>query len=388
MKSGILSIEEERANAIACIFGVLASAGAFVVVVGFLDGTLKDTVSLGLVAICLFIRFLEKKSGWFQRYAKYAYMTIPFWSTWVLVISNDGKYAAVTQAYFMWLILSVAYYEVSVVLFCSSVTIASTVGALILFPEAMLQLDNFTIWCYIFSVYLLATILAAIVASRMRSLLERTRQLKLYEDELFYLEQLEKKEEKHREFIHNLNHYLIAIGELAKEENCDQIINLMTELNLNLARDERMVYTARRAVNAILSEKAGEAAENQIDFDIYVEPGVLFGEATDGDLVAMLGNLLDNALEAARLCAGDMRKLSLRIYMEKEGKLCVVKIVNYFAVRPKRHQSGFVSTKKEKGAHGIGIKSVSHTARKYDGYFDCLVDDGSFTAILVLPVKN
>lgn len=388
MKPSILSIEEERVNFIAFVFCMLASVGAFIVVVGFLGGSYRDGIVLGLTMIGLLIRTLEKRTRWFKKYAKYAYMTGPFWVIWVLVISNDGKFAAATQADFMWLMLSIAYYEVSVVLFCSAVTIISTAGAIVLFPEAMLQLDNLTIWIYIFTIYLLATILAAIIARRMRNLIEQTQKMKMYEDELSYLEQLEEKEEKHGEFIHNINHYFVAIGELAREEHCDQIINLMKELNLNLMQNERTIYTSHRVVNAVLSEKAREALESEINFDVYVEPGIRFGDATDGDLVAMLGNLLDNALEAVKGCTGDKRKIVLRIYMEKEGRLCVVKLVNYFAEKPKRHKSGFISSKRDKGLHGIGIKSVENTVKKYNGYLQCLIDEEMFTAILVLPVKK
>lgn len=371
----------------AFVFGTLASVGAFIVVVGFLGGAPRDSIALLITAVCLLIQISEKKIKWFKQYAKYAYMTIPFWGTCVLVVSNDGKFAAVTQAYFMWLILSVAYYDASVVLACSTVTIVSTAGAIILFPEAMLKLDNLTIWLYIFSVYLLATLLAAIIAKRMRYLIEQTRQIKLYEDELSYLEQLEKKEEKHSEFIHNINHYFMAIGQLAREEHCQQIIRLMEELNTELIQNERIIYTNHKVVNAVLSEKAGEASEHKIEFDVYVEPGMRFGEAADSELVAMLGNLLDNALEAVKHCTGEKRKIVVRLYMEKEGRVCVVKIVNYFKEPPHLQKSGFISTKKEKGLHGIGIKSVEHTAQKYGGYLQCLVEEESFSAILILPVK-
>jgi len=119
-----------------------------------------------------------------------------------------------------------------------------------------------------------------------------------------------------------------------------------------------------------------------------VEPGIRFGETADSDLVAMLGNLLDNALEAVRGCTGEKRKIVLRIYMEKEGRVCVVKLVNYFTEKPQRHKTGFTSSKIGKGLHGIGIRSVENTVKKYDGYLQCLVEEESFTAILVLPVPN
>ena len=55
-------------------------------------------------------------------------------------------------------------------------------------------------------VYIAAICFCAVIARRMWKLLEKTRQMKVYEDELVYLEQLEKKEESHSEFIHNINH--------------------------------------------------------------------------------------------------------------------------------------------------------------------------------------
>lgn len=388
MKLSILNMEEERVNSIAFGFGVVSAIGAFIVVVGFLNGSFKDSIVLTALLVGLLIRIMEKNVGWFKEYAKYGYMAMPFWATCVLIVSNDGKFAAATQFYFMWLMLSVAYYNVKVVLFCSAVTIISTAGAIILFPEAMLKLDNLTIWFYIFSIYLLATILAAIIAKRMRDLIEQAELLKKYETELIYLEQLEKKEEKQSEFIHNINHYFKAIGELAREEHCEQIMNLMQELNLNLIQNERIIYTNHKVVNAVLAEKAREAQEHHIEFDIYVEPGIQFGWVTDGDLVVMLGNLLDNALGAAKLCEEEKRRIVLRIFKEKDGRVCVVKLVNYFVKKPVFYKAGFISTKREKGLHGIGIKSVENTIKKYGGYLQCLVEKESFSAILVLPLKK
>lgn len=202
------------------------------------------------------------------------------------------------------------------------------------------------------------------------------------------MEQLEKKEEQYREFVHNINHYFNAIGEMARTENCENIVSMVEELNGKLLQNERIIYTNHKVLNAILSEKASEAEEKQISYEAYVEPGVHLHNVESGDLVSMLGNLLDNALKAAGKCEGTKRKVSVGIYMEKDGKVCVVKIANYFAQPPVRHKADFVSTKKEKGIHGIGIKSVRKTAEKYGGYLQCLFGDDVFSAILILPTQN
>lgn len=386
-KLNLLDLEEENVNTIMFLAWMFLTVGAFIVVVGLLGGSFKDWIALVVTLIGIVIRLLEKKTQWFNKYAKYAYMTLPVWCTCGLVIDNEGSFAAVTQAWFFYLALSIAYYDVKMVFFCAAITITSTVAAFVFYPEAMLKLDNLMIWLYIFSVYLMAIFFCAVIAKRMRQMLERTRQLKAYEDELVYLEQMEKKEEKHSELIHNMNHYFTAIGELARVEHCEQIVSLVEELNGKLLHNERIIYSNHKVLNAILSEKANEASEQKIKMDIYVEPFLQLGSISDGDLVAMFGNLLDNAIEAAAQCEDDKRKIIVRIYMENDGKICVVKLVNYFATPRIQHKSGFVSTKKNRELHGIGIKSVEKTAKKYHGYLQCLLEGEKFLIILMLGVK-
>lgn len=88
----------------------------------------------------------------------------------------------------MWLSLTIAYCDVKVVVLSSVFTIISTAATIWLFPEAMLKINNLTVWIYILTVYIMATVLAAITAKRMRNLLEQARKLRSYEDELIYLE--------------------------------------------------------------------------------------------------------------------------------------------------------------------------------------------------------
>lgn len=305
-----------------------------------------------------------------------------------MIFTNDGKYAAVSQVYFIFLTVSIAYCDVKMTLYCATVTIISTVGGLIFFPEAMLKVDEFSIWIYILVTFVIATILASVIAKHMWRLIEKTRTIKAYEDELVYLEQLQKKDEKYSEYIHNISHYFIAIGELARTENCGQIIELIQELNGKVLKNESIIYTSHKVLNAILSEKSNEAAGQQTEFAVYLEPVLRLDNITDGDLICMVGNLLDNALEATEKCEGEKRKIVLQIFMEKEGRVCVIKLVNYFAISPVMKKSAFISTKKNRERHGIWIKSVEKTAKKYGGVLQCLIEEDRFEAILILPIEK
>lgn len=387
-KLSIIKMEEESVNTLVFAAWIIVTVGAFIGVVCFMGGGIENWMTLAVAAIGIIFRIFEKKTEWFKKYAKYAYMTLPFWCTWGLILDDEGRFAATTQAWFLYLALSIAYYDVKMVLFCAMVTIVSTILSFALSPQAMLELDNATVWFYILALYVVEIIFCSLIANRMRRLLKKARQMKSYEDELIYLEQLEKKDEKYSEFIHNINHYFMAIGELARVEHCDQIVSMIEELKGNVIQNERIIYTGHKVLNAILSEKVNEASELRIEFDVYVEPVISLEDIANGDLVAMISNLLDNAVEAACECELEKRKIRVRIYMEKKGKVCVVKVDNYFVGSRVLHNSLFMTTKKDKEMHGIGVKSVKTTAQKYRGHLQCIIEDEKFTAILILPSKQ
>lgn len=198
--------------------------------------------------------------------------------------------------------------------------------------------------------------------------------------------QVARMNKKHEEFIHNTSHYLKVIGELARENKNENIRNIIKELDVEMESEEFSIYSKNHVLNAILTEKRELAQKKEIEFDAYVEPGVHLGKVTDLDLVTMLQNLLDNAVTASEKCEKE-RRIEVRIFMQNEGNFCVIKIVNTFIENIMQNGRIFLTTKKEEGIHGVGIRSVEKTAEKYNGYLKCTHKDKLFTAILLICVK-
>lgn len=384
MKANILKIEEKQMNFIMFLAGVFVPIVACIFVILFLGGTCIDTIVLTMTAESILIRILEPKLG---KLAKYLYVCImPIGGALVIIIANDGKFIAMTQAYLLWLLLSIAYYNVKVVKVCAAATLITNIVAMSLFPASYLKMHNIVVWSFILLVYLVAVIMAIIITSKTEELFEKEELLKSYEREVSYYEELQKKDLKYSEFIHNINHYFMAIGELVKQGNYNYILNILEDLNVEMQDNESMIYTNYKVLNAVLSKKKNEAEEKDIIFDAYVEPGVKLNAITDSDLVAMLANLLDNAIRAVSQCRVEEREIITRIYMEQKGRICVIKMENPFEEEIIQGKKGFISTKKEEGIHGIGIKSIGNMAEKYNGYLECFAEQKKFTAILILPV--
>lgn len=195
-------------------------------------------------------------------------------------------------------------------------------------------------------------------------------------------EELQKINSQHLQFSHDIIHCLKAIGELAKNNETSNIISIIQDLNIELENNILTLYCSNSVVNTILSEKRSIAEKSNISLDIYIEPSVTFIEISDADIIIMLGNLLDNALRAAK--DAEDKSIVIRMYSENEGHFYIIKIQNHFIKSIFSTDIGFISTKKEKGVHGIGIKSVKNIAQKYNGYLECFVEDDLFTVLLVL----
>lgn len=379
-----VKLEEKQMNRIMFIvtIGLISAAILFVMV--FLEGEKRDLSGIICIMTGIMIRIFEEPLG---KYAKYLYVTnIPFWGAFVIVIDGEGRFGAMTDSYILWLLLAVAYYDVSVVLWCAGVCLGMNGMGLLVFQECFYQIHNKMVWVFILIVYILAVIGAVVVAKRTCQLFEKEQQVLIYEKELSYFQELQKKDEKYGRFIHDINHYFKAIGALAEEENYYRISGILEELNVKMEQNTLIIYTRYRVLNAVLSEKRSEAEQKGIILDIYVEPKLSMGRITDGDVISIMSNLLDNAIEATVKCEMEKKRINVRIYMEREGRLCIIKISNPFSQPLIKNKNGFVSTKKEKGRHGIGLKNVEAAVKNYDGYLEYSIEENKFTVITILTV--
>lgn len=107
----------------------------------------------------------------------------------------------------------------------------------------------------------------------------------------------------------------------------------------------------------------------------------------DSDISAMVGNLLDNAFEAAK--QAENGKIELSLYTI-DGKSCVVSVINTALSAPKCENENLVSAKPDAQSHGYGIKSIKKTAEKYGGSYSWFYDDKNreFHAMVMLPISS
>lgn len=190
--------------------------------------------------------------------------------------------------------------------------------------------------------------------------------------------------DEYNETVHNMTHSLKLIEQLARENKVNDIIYAVESMTGKLVKRNAYEYSNCKILNTILSEYSDKAAGIRIKFDVYVEPGCIVKQIKDIDLVSMVGNILDNAFEAASKV--DDSSVVFRMFMHEKGKMCMIKVINDYDGELKEIDGRLQTTKKEAGIHGIGISSITRSVEKYNGVYCYYTENNKFHASLILPV--
>lgn len=164
MNLEILRNEEKRMNQIMFLFLAAIPFIAVVYVLLFNGGTARDAVALGMVAVNIVIKLLEKPLG---KYAKYLYISVlPVIGAVTIVLGNPASFGAMAEAYFLVLFLAIPYYDISVINVCVVATVVANAVAMVLAPGQFMAMYTIPIWIFVLMVYILAVIVAVFIVKR------------------------------------------------------------------------------------------------------------------------------------------------------------------------------------------------------------------------------
>lgn len=182
--------------------------------------------------------------------------------------------------------------------------------------------------------------------------------------------------EKHRRTRHDMRHHLEAIAGYAKEGDTAEILAYIREYNSEISETALKQYSVNRTINSILSAYGEKAEEREIDFSVSCNaPETL--SVRDIDLIAVLGNLLENALHGCEESGKRKRFISVHIRMRNSSLITVCENV----CRDDLRLSGGLPSGKS-----VGISSILTACMKYDGNLDYHIENGVCSACAVLNV--
>ena len=186
--------------------------------------------------------------------------------------------------------------------------------------------------------------------------------------------------------FHDLHNHIGVLRQFLTHEKYGEAVRYLDELQAPVRNLTATVWTGDETADYLINSKAAMAEEAGIRFQAQVE----FPRRTNirsVDLCAILGNLLDNAIEAARQVP-DPSGRTVALTIRRIHQMLVIKVENSFAAAPVQEGGELKTTKTEGGLHGWGLKSAQTAAEKYDGMVQAGVSGEVFRAVATLSYQG
>lgn len=218
------------------------------------------------------------------------------------------------------------------------------------------------------------------------------RETQLYENRIFRL-QAKSQAEKYQSISENFDKQKKKTHEYKNQIECmESLLEKKQYLKLEeyvkgicgrLDKELDAIDTNNIIVNAILNTKYQEADENGIVFVLRVND-LSELRIKDEDIVTILSNLLNNAIEACKKCERGRRVLKIKFVNEDD--MIKIGVRNTFN-NPIRYENGEIKSTKMLQAeeHGAGIKNIIEVIKKYDGSYVIKDDDQEFYFSIIIP---
>lgn len=221
-----------------------------------------------------------------------------------------------------------------------------------------------------------------------------SRDAELREQNRLYAQQLElctqQAEERENLYLeirrirHDLKKHLSVLLEMVRigqTNETEKYITLLIDDGVG-DRPEEVSRSGNIIVDSLINNTYTLAQKYNIDFNINVlVPAILPFES--GHLAIILGNLMENALEACQEIKEGKKFINLDISYVKEVFQLSIKN-NYQKKRKKNNIGNYITTKNDTIYHGLGLSSINHAVANYQGQVEIIDRNNEFQVIVIM----
>lgn len=182
-----------------------------------------------------------------------------------------------------------------------------------------------------------------------------------------------------RHFIHDAKKHFFFIQDCMIEKNYDSVVPYLQEAVKDIENTHNRINTGNLVIDAFVSNHQSIAEQEHIEFYTDIQINNENVVIADYDFSIILGNLLDNSLNACRkIQTPTPRQIVVEIFTTNM-ELVV-------------HISNTVPTSKAREAevsqpltHGFGMKNIEVVVAKYMGTYTYYLEDERYHSIVAIP---
>lgn len=248
----------------------------------------------------------------------------------------------------------------------------------------MYHLDLFVALIGLSTVFMNVAIIRLFIQSvkRQKHILESEAILNRVKNETALYRSISDNLDRQRKRAHEFDNQLAAIKGMIEQGNIKELEEYVNLLEEKKPIEQVTIDTKHVIVNAILNTKCEEMQSKDILFVSKIND---LSELTirDDDLVVLLSNLLNNAIEACEQAKEKVVKMKFVI----EDNQIILSVKNSIAELPTQVDGKIVTSKTDHPEeHGIGLKNVEEVVEKYNGGYVIDFDNELFSISMMIPL--
>lgn len=247
---------------------------------------------------------------------------------------------------------------------------------------------SFQVLTLVSSVFLMVSniLILAVVDKQEKYYITKERlafaEIHLNEQRAHYKE-LYEQQEALKKYRHDSKNFYTALISVLETKSTVDAIDLIKEKMSVASGYSNTVNSGNPVIDSIIHSKKklcktkGIIIEESIKLSSQIEIDEL-------ELGVLIGNALDNAIEATEKLTDEKKLIILRIITS--GEMISVEVVN--KVKEKLDEKNLKTTKVQKNEHGYGLKGIETLVSKYNGDLSIVCENNEFTLSCILVNKN
>ncbi len=221
--------------------------------------------------------------------------------------------------------------------------------------------------------YLHDVLLSACVKLEENAIFER--QMASYSNQLNIMMQ---SEEKMTALRHDMKYHLNELSIMAGRNEDSEVMHYIQDMYSYFSNPDEYISSGNKEVDSLLNymlNKANSVLES-VDYQINVPKDL---EVSSFDLTIIVGNLLENAIDAAK----DSEEKWIEVLLNYERGMLFIRIRNSYRNVVQKRGEVYITTKKEKQEHGIGLQNVKKVVDSYKGKMN-ISDQGNVFDVKII----
>lgn len=186
-----------------------------------------------------------------------------------------------------------------------------------------------------------------------------------------------------QKIYHDMKNHLIIINQYILENENNKALEYIQSIKGPIFYLDNSVWSGIKVIDFVLNYKLMEAQKEKIKVEYNIDK-ITNREflIQDNELCALLSNLLDNAIDACKILEEDKREIKVTI--KYINNMLIIKTCNRTLNPPVKKNGKYITQKKDKYRHGIGISSIKNVVSKYEGCIDFTYYKEQFSVSLTL----